>query len=49
MLAVCDKREVKGDLLERAKVVDSLREQKGQLVARQLNQDLRKYAVIQYK
>lgn len=49
MLAVCDKREVKGDLLERAKVVDSLREQKGQLVARQLSQDLRKYAVIQYK
>ncbi len=49
MLAVCEKREVAGDLLERAKVVDNLREQKGQLLARQLNQDLRKFAVIEYK
>ncbi len=49
MLAICEKREVAGNLIERAKAEDSLREQQGAVLARQYTQELRRFAVIEYK
>jgi peptidyl-prolyl cis-trans isomerase SurA len=49
MLAVCEKNEVAGNLVERSKVEDSLRQQQGEVMARQYTQELRRFAVIEYK
>jgi len=49
MLAVCEKREVAGNLVARNKVEDDLRQQQGEVVARQYTQELRRFSVIQYK
>ncbi len=49
MLAVCDKRVVAGNLVERSKVENEIREQQGQVLARQYTQELRRFAVIEYK
>jgi peptidyl-prolyl cis-trans isomerase SurA len=49
ILAVCDKREIKGNLVGRTKVEDDLREKEGQVLARQYIAELRKIAVVDYK
>lgn len=49
MLAVCERRDIQGDFAVRGKVEDSLREQEGQLLARQYITELRRIAVIDYK
>ena len=49
MLAVCEKREVAGNLVERSKIEGDLREQQGQVLARQYAQELRRFAVVEYK
>lgn len=49
MLAVCGRRDIKGDFSVRGKIEDELREQEGQLLARQYITELRRIAVIDYK
>ncbi|MEJ1158538.1 SurA N-terminal domain-containing protein [Prosthecomicrobium sp. N25] len=49
LLAVCEKREVQTDIQDRGKVENDLREQEGQLLARQYISELRRIAVIDYK
>ena len=49
MLAVCEKREVAGNLVARSKVEDDLRQKQGDVLARQYGQELRRFAVIEYK
>lgn len=49
VIAVCERREIKADFLVRSKVEDDLREQEGQLLARQYISELRRIAVIDYK
>lgn len=49
MLAVCEKREVAGNLVQRNKVEDDLRQQQGEVLARQYTQELRRFSVIEYK
>lgn len=49
LLVVCARRDIEGDFKVRGKVEDDLREQEGQLLARQYISELRRIAVIDYK
>jgi peptidyl-prolyl cis-trans isomerase SurA len=49
VLVVCEKRELAGDLVARNKVEENLRDQQGAVLARQYIQELRRFAVIEYK
>lgn len=49
MLAVCDKHETSANFLNRSKVEEDLRQKEGEVMARQYVQELRRFAVIEYK
>ena len=49
VLAVCEKKEIHANLMARSKVEEDLREKEGQVMARQYIQELRRFAVIEYK
>lgn len=49
MLAVCNKHETASNFLNRSKVEDDLKQKEGEVVARQYIQELRRFAVIDYK
>ena len=49
MVAVCGKRELKGDFQVRSKVEEELRAQEGEVFARRYINDLRRIAVIDYR
>jgi peptidyl-prolyl cis-trans isomerase SurA len=49
LLGVCEKREIQTDIVDRSKIETDLREQEGQIMARQYIGELRRIAVIDYK
>ena len=49
MLAICDRKELQSDFSIRSKVESDLRQQQGELLTRQYMQELRRFAVIEYK
>ena len=49
MVAVCDRRDLKGDFEVRNKVEEELRQREGEVFARQYINDLRRIAVIDYR
>lgn len=49
MLAICDRKERESDFSIRTKVEGDLRQKQGELLTRQYMQELRRFAVIEYK
>eukprot|EP01037_Dinobryon_pediforme_P031289 gene31289-35712_t len=49
VLAVCERKEIQANLLARSKAEEDLREKEGQVMTRQYIQELRRFAVIEYK